>query len=343
MYLLGNGTYGSVYQTDDQRAIKKADRYYSWISLREMVTMKYINLYDIHPMVKLDSVSYSEESIIMELAEIDVQNWLNSRPNLSRRCLILRNIIESVYILHQIGIVHGDLKTANLVLVKNKVKLIDFGFSGPPKWAFTQYTTPIYKDSYQTNGFSSDIYALGIIMIELLTGNEFEIPPDNRKIKEVTHKISKDYRYFIRSMVGDPKKRPNITQVMDRFGMEAIVLPSLKQVTIRSGNLSGYHKRAIDNLLTLCKISGPNKVSDFFDLVGLFTAMPDFQDEVQFYILAVIYVYSAYFHNPVNYPTLLSMAPSYYSRKNRKIKLAKKIDFLINNEQFIIKLFSLIN
>jgi serine/threonine protein kinase len=301
----------------------------------------------------------------MELAKIDLHKWISISPSLSRRCLIVRQVIEAVYLLHQIGIVHGDLKTANLVLVDditgntgnndntgntgNKVKIIDFGFSGPPKWAFTQYTTPIYKDPYETGepgsigSFSADIYALGIIMIELFTGFEFESPPTSHKIREITHSISRDYRYLIRSMTSAPKKRPNISQVMEHFGIDGPVLPSLKRVSIRQGEISIYEKRYINSLITICNISGPNKVSDFFILLSIFCGMADYRTDIQFYILAIIYIYSAYFHNPVNYPALLSMAPSYYNRKIRKIKLAKKIDFLINNEQFIIKLLSMIN
>ena len=307
-----------------------------------MVTMKYLSLHENNPMIRLYSVNYSDECIIMELGDTDLRAWNNMNQSTSRRCIIIRSVIESVYLLHQIGIVHGDLKLDNLVLMSyGNVKLIDFGFSGPPVWVFTQYTTPIYKDNYDTNDFSSDIYSLGIILIELFTGDEFVTPPDDDQIIEASRKISKDYRYFIRSMTGDPRKRPNITQIMDKFGMEALTLPSLKMVSIKHGNISQHEKRWIDNLLRICNVAGPHRICDFFTLLSLLTGMNDYRSELQFYGLAVIYIYSSYFHNPVNYPTVISMAPSFYSRANRKRKLASKTDFLINNEQFITKLFSL--
>lgn len=343
MALLGCGTYGKVYRTYDKKALKKSDAYYGWVSLREMITMKYLSLFDKTPMIGVHSLSYSNFEIVMELAEIDLQRWNNLRPNTSRRCIIIRSVIEAIYLLHQIGIVHGDLKSANLVLTTNGVKLIDFGFSGPPGWSFTQYTTPIYKDKYETNSFTSDIYALGIIMIELFTGVEFETPPSDYRIREATHHISKDYRYFIRAMTGDPRKRPNITQVMDRFGLEAITLPSLKNVKLKYGYLYNIDKIWISRMLKICNVNGPNRISDFFLLLSLFTGMSDFRSNIQFYGLAIIYIYSAYFHNPINYPTLVSMTPSYYSRKIRRRKLDDKINFLINNDQFVIKLFDLIN
>lgn len=344
MYLLGCGTYGSVYRTVERDAIKKSDPYYSWIALREMITMRYLSLHDNHSMIDLHEVNYNDLTIRMELAEIDLKDWNNIKPSVSRRCLIIREVIKAIYLLHQIGIVHGDLKTANLVLTStNQIKLIDFGFSGPPNWAFTQYTTPVYKDKYETNGFNSDIYSLGIIMIELFTGIEFDTPPNEYKIKETTHLISKDYRYLIRSMVGRPSKRPNITQIMNHFGIEPIVLPSLKMINLKHGQLYDYERRWINHILSICNVTGPNKVSDFFSLLSLFTNMADYRSDLQFYGLAIIYIYSAYFQNPINYPTLISMAPSFYSRINRKTKLNHKINFLINNEHFVINLFSLIN
>ena len=340
--MLGKGTYGSVFRSNSKQAIKKADPYYGWIALREMVIFKWLSMHDYSPAVELHGISFSSYAIGMELAEIDLSKWNNIRQTTSKRCLIIRDVIKSVFLLHQIGLVHGDLKTANIIMTFNgSIKLIDFGFSGPTGWAFTKYTTPIYKDKYETNNFASDIYSLGIIMIELFTGYEFDNPPTDKQIKELTHTISKDYRYFIRTMVGKPNQRPNIIQVMDKFNIDNIELPSLKPISIKCGDLMVYEKQWISNLLLICNVTGPNKISDFFLMLGLFISMSDYRSDLQFYGLAIVYVYSSYYNNPINYPTLISVAPTYYSRANRKRKIAEKIDFIINNEQFIKLLFTL--
>lgn len=38
-------------------------------------------------------------------------------------------MLQSIHVLHQHDIIHGDLKPSNFILVKSRIKLIDFGIS----------------------------------------------------------------------------------------------------------------------------------------------------------------------------------------------------------------------
>jgi hypothetical protein len=105
------------------------------------------------------------------------------------RCMIARQIAESLLYLHAVNWLHKGLRSAGILLSENKtspgtdgrrVLMSGFGFSrpsdnsftssGPPhdsKWSL--YCHPAYLDADRKSGYrkSYDIYSLGIILIEI--------------------------------------------------------------------------------------------------------------------------------------------------------------------------------
>ena len=96
---------------------------------------------------------------------------------------ILRQIASALSAVHQKNVLHRDLKPGNIMLRKNgSVALIDFGLAKRVKleMAITDkgeiFGTPYYMSPEQGHGAAvderSDIYSLGIIFFELLTGEK---------------------------------------------------------------------------------------------------------------------------------------------------------------------------
>jgi eukaryotic-like serine/threonine-protein kinase len=116
---------------------------------------------------------------------------------------LLENILTPLALVHQNQIIHRDLKPANLIrrIQDNKIVVIDFG--AVKEIAVTQVTsqgqsqltvsigTPGYMPSEQTRGIprlSSDIYALGIICIQALTGlMPHELIEDSKTAEIIWH------------------------------------------------------------------------------------------------------------------------------------------------------------
>lgn len=92
---------------------------------------------------------------------------------------IVAQITAALAYLHQRGVVHCDLKPSNIMLehAMPRAVLIDFGiarapdFLGQPVAVGTpQYMAPEQADAHAECDGRADIYALGVVMYELLTG-----------------------------------------------------------------------------------------------------------------------------------------------------------------------------
>jgi serine/threonine-protein kinase len=114
---------------------------------------------------------------------------VNEKPLEQRRALRFGiDIATGMAVAHQVGIVHRDLKPANVLINdESLLKIVDFGVAAAQREGDTQLTktgyvigSPKYMAPEQILGRKvderADIYALGVIMYEMLTG----VPPYSR-------------------------------------------------------------------------------------------------------------------------------------------------------------------
>jgi len=131
--------------------------------------------------------------------------------------IIFYEIARALEYAHNEGIIHRDLKPANIIISKEGcLKLLDFGIAHVKE---TTLTTPgvilgtySYMSPEQAIGTKidhrSDIFSLGIIMYELLTG---ERPFKKEGEREVTEKIIHE------KPVSPRKLNPSIPRPVDRI------------------------------------------------------------------------------------------------------------------------------
>ncbi|HVQ20332.1 MAG TPA: serine/threonine-protein kinase, partial [Terrimicrobiaceae bacterium] len=142
---------------------------------------------------------------------------------------ISRQICAGLAAAHERGVVHRDLKPANVMLDgSGKVRLTDFGLAGIAatiQGAEIRAGTPAYMAPEQLSGkevtTKSDIYSLGLVMYEILTGKRAydaatlpelikareEAAPTNPStlVRDLDPLIE---RVILRCLEKDPAKRP---------------------------------------------------------------------------------------------------------------------------------------
>ncbi len=137
--------------------------------------------------------------IVMEHVEgQDLKKVIKSRAPLppeeaTRICLQIASALDYA---HSRGIVHRDIKPANvLISERGQVKITDFGVARLPGSDLTQTDqmvgSPGFMSPEQLRGTAvdgrSDLFALGVILYELLTGKS---PFEGESVSEVLYRIS---------------------------------------------------------------------------------------------------------------------------------------------------------
>jgi hypothetical protein len=201
--------------------------------------------------------------------------------------IIIKQCAEAILVLHKIGIIHCDVKSENFLLKKdndeNHIKIIDFGFSKKngtvvDHWFGTQHYSPSNffisthsnpKDTRYTITVKNDIYALGIIFIELLFKvfrSEAKITVNNKLYHEISKKLYLNKLNKLKRKI-DNIIDENITAIIDKLNLNIILrenvdfIDNLHNILLKITYLEdGYNYNDlsefisdIDNLLDILK------------------------------------------------------------------------------------------
>lgn len=215
---LGSGSFGAVY-----RVTKEGKNYAAKVLAENYIIEEFRNEQnritreiDVLRNVKgVNLIQYEEDFyfenefgvreyvIIMEYFQgITLKKYLQEAKTLEELVKVFVKVLRGVKELHNTkigeeGIIHRDLKPDNIMINKNlDVKIIDYGLSKIIDFASitstgTQIGSPLYmspeqlKDSKHID-YRADIYALGIILYEMLTKN---IPYKATTLPELMMKI----------------------------------------------------------------------------------------------------------------------------------------------------------
>ncbi len=159
---------------------------------------------------------------------------------------VIKQLVQAVKATHQSGVVHGDIKSLNVMLQPARgAILLDFGSSRSGlqslEDANTIQASPIAMAPEQFAGHSSsqasDVFALGLLLVEVLTGKHPLINKNLQQIKQDiqrlpslinTRQLTTDWRKLLTAMLqADPAKRLDVVEVEQT--VDAILAKPLKR------------------------------------------------------------------------------------------------------------------
>jgi Nif-specific regulatory protein len=132
--------------------------------------------------------------------------------------VVLLQILSALGAFHNKGFVHCDLKPENILYDTNErqAKLIDFGFAGSPDHNLLAAGTLKYIAPEVIKGIAinqnSDMYSLGVIMYEILSGQAF-----TGKLKQIKGLPSDISKMLSRLVSAETALRPTIPELYQTF------------------------------------------------------------------------------------------------------------------------------
>jgi HD-like signal output (HDOD) protein len=159
----------------------------------------------------------------------------------------MSQVLDGVAYAHQQGVVHRDLSPSNIMISKNGVpRVMDFGISqmigsessaGQSIKGTLRYMSPEHFSTNQVIGPGSDVFALGLILFEMLT---FTRAIDGENDFTIIFKI-----------INEPAVAPSLMNPKVDVGLDSIVLKALQKEPEARFSDAKSMKEAIDTYLDL--------------------------------------------------------------------------------------------
>jgi len=203
---LGDGMSGTVFEVQDIRTgehyamkrLHRRDKFAEWLFVTECSFLKRVRCRGVIQMINCfadDEYYY----ILTELGTIDLFKRLKnakSMPEDVTRGIIFR-LLKTLALLHKHNVVHRDVKPENIVFTKKgtlkQPKMIDFGdvkvvkddeiynelvgtrcYLSPERW----------RHHYGHELKASDVWAVGVLAFEMVTGKRCFYAPTDEKLTE---------------------------------------------------------------------------------------------------------------------------------------------------------------
>jgi predicted ATPase len=240
---IGDGPLGTIFKATDTRlnrsvAIKILSASFSEGAIerflqqaRDVINLIHPNIVDIYDCDEDQGLSYMVEEFIEGQSLPHLFNIYSGQPlPLDLALTIAEKIARALEYAHAHGVIHGDLKPKN-VLLADDIKISDFGLGrlesgkallnkedGPVDLVTARYLAPEQVLGHPIDA-RTDLYALGIILYELFTGqplfegSDQEVMEQHRSIRprpprELNPRLSRSLEHLILKLLDkDPNRR----------------------------------------------------------------------------------------------------------------------------------------
>lgn len=243
----------SIVTIKDGKAVKR-------IKLNEMHNLEsalcelyFMNLLNNKYFIKADKVSYKNMTLKITMKEYRcLSDVLKNKEKINVN-KIVAGLIEGLCYLHWNGIYYGDIKTDNVVIDENDNPIyIDLG-SLTTCEKYVGLDSQIYRPDNPSSIEYNDVYQLGIIILDVITGGKVEEIVDDENVQDSLEKqrleifsrcekLMKDYNDLnymdIVKMMITKENKMVIYPIAQKIGMEMIV----KRIKFPTSNINKKFK-----------------------------------------------------------------------------------------------------
>ncbi|MGA9519565.1 MAG: Stk1 family PASTA domain-containing Ser/Thr kinase, partial [Trichococcus sp.] len=201
---------------DNKDALRRFQR--EALSATQLIHPNIVGVYDVD---EEDGLQY----IVMEFIDgTDLKKYIDIQGRVSpeKSIHIMHQVLSAVALAHKNRIIHRDIKPQNILIDnQDRIKITDFGIAvALSETSITQTNTLLgsvhYLSPEQARGSmatsKSDIYALGVVLYELLSG---KVPFDGESAVSVALKHFQEPMPFIR------ESHPEIPQSLENVILKA--------------------------------------------------------------------------------------------------------------------------
>lgn len=120
--------------------------------------------------------------LLLPLARRSLSDEIKQQGPVGLRSALLRlwEVVRGVEALHAAGLLHGDIKSENVLRMRDgRLRVADFGLTAPLEWGKAWgvrgtpgYAAPELAGGGDADGYTAavDIWAAGVVLVEMLTG-----------------------------------------------------------------------------------------------------------------------------------------------------------------------------
>ena len=221
----------------------------------EILTLSSIKTNSIIKIVKDGNIVYSNTNhndryryYVTKKYDCDFREVMNEKMTINQKLQLFLQMCRSVKYIHKRNIIHRDIKPENFLYDRKRKKVIlcDFGISkdfkknnnltlSSEKIANSNYCSPEQRKKGNKNfGYYTDIYALGIILNELIT-NESGYGINYKRVFDVDPSFGELDNVIDRMIAYNFKERENnINNVI--YSINKIIKNKSKEIAIHKRN-----------------------------------------------------------------------------------------------------------
>jgi hypothetical protein len=269
--ILGSGAFGKVYRAFDPQlgrevalklpledSVKTDDERRQFLKeARSAATINHPNVCQIHEVGEHGGRPYIVMALVPGQSLADLLKSRKKPFPEKQSALIVRKIASALAAAHSKGIVHRDLKPANVMFDQERkdIVVMDFGLARGPRLTDARATqsgvikgTPAYMSPEQARGESkavgpaADVFSLGIILYELLTGTK---PYQGTALEVIGQILHVDPE-------APSKRRPDIDPRLEAICLKAMA----KDPAARFASMKEF-ATALDTVLRASAPAGP--------------------------------------------------------------------------------------